>query len=76
MIVKKQGRVSVCGMFNPQDMAIKIRKKMNRRVEILEIKEVDMSCGGDENRGDDQNNQESCSAINSQRSLLPHSGHN
>ncbi|KAJ4841460.1 hypothetical protein Tsubulata_047918 [Turnera subulata] len=36
-IDKKQGRVSVCGEFIPQEAAIKIRKKTNRRVEILEI---------------------------------------
>ncbi|XP_022727374.1 heavy metal-associated isoprenylated plant protein 26-like isoform X2 [Durio zibethinus] len=40
MIEKQQCRVSVCGRFRPSDVAIKIRKKMNRRVEILEIQEV------------------------------------
>ncbi|XVF09629.1 hypothetical protein REPUB_Repub07fG0110600 [Reevesia pubescens] len=39
LIEKKQCRVSVCGQFIPQDIAIKIRKKTNRRVEILEIQE-------------------------------------
>ncbi|XP_072977294.1 heavy metal-associated isoprenylated plant protein 25 [Typha angustifolia] len=43
LIEKKQCRVSVCGAFNPQDVAIRIRKKTNRRVEILEIKEVDIN---------------------------------
>lgn len=39
MIEKKQSRVSVCGKFDPRDVAIKIRKKTNRRVEILEVLE-------------------------------------
>ncbi|URE01446.1 hypothetical protein MUK42_19812 [Musa troglodytarum] len=46
LIERKQCRVSVCGSFVPQDMAIKIRKKTNRRVEILEIKEVEVSHDG------------------------------
>ncbi|XP_043716895.1 uncharacterized protein LOC122664924 [Telopea speciosissima] len=37
LIEKKQSIVSVCGKFSSQDVAIKIRKKMNRRVEILHI---------------------------------------
>ncbi|OAY70753.1 hypothetical protein ACMD2_03294 [Ananas comosus] len=41
LIERKQCRVSVCGVFVPQDVAIRIRNKVNRRVEILEIKEVD-----------------------------------
>jgi hypothetical protein len=39
MIEKQQCRISVCGIFRPSDVAIKLRKKMNRRVEILEIQE-------------------------------------
>ncbi|GMJ05694.1 HEAVY METAL ASSOCIATED PROTEIN 28 [Hibiscus trionum] len=39
-IEKEQCKVSVCGRFRPSDMAIKIRKKMNRRVEIMEINEI------------------------------------
>lgn len=39
VIEKKLSRVSVCGKFSPQDVAITIRKKMNRRVEILEIQD-------------------------------------
>ncbi|KAJ0105740.1 hypothetical protein Patl1_19098 [Pistacia atlantica] len=46
LIEKKQCRVSVCGKFIPQEVAIKIRKKTNRRVEILEIQEF--SCANDE----------------------------
>ncbi|KAK9105688.1 hypothetical protein Scep_022532 [Stephania cephalantha] len=37
LVEKKQNRVTVCGTFIPQNVAIKIRKKMRRRVEILEI---------------------------------------
>lgn len=40
MIEKQQNRVTVCGRFVPADLAIKIRKKMKRRVEILEIEEL------------------------------------
>ncbi|XP_059454168.1 uncharacterized protein LOC132184519 isoform X2 [Corylus avellana] len=39
LIEKQQRCVSVCGIFRPSDVAIKIRKKMNRRVEILEIQD-------------------------------------
>lgn len=41
LIEKQECRVSVCGTFRPSDVAIKIRKKMNRRVQILEIQEFD-----------------------------------
>jgi len=37
---KKQTRVIVCGSFIPQDVAIKIKKKTNRRVEILDIQDL------------------------------------
>ncbi|XP_042443001.1 heavy metal-associated isoprenylated plant protein 25-like isoform X1 [Zingiber officinale] len=43
LIEKKQSRVSVRGVFIPQEIAIRIRQKTNRRVEILEIKEMDVS---------------------------------
>ncbi|MED6160604.1 hypothetical protein PIB30_052917 [Stylosanthes scabra] len=39
LLEKKQTRVIVGGRFIPQDVAIKIRKKTNRRVEILDIQE-------------------------------------
>ncbi|GAV59196.1 hypothetical protein CFOL_v3_02727 [Cephalotus follicularis] len=39
LIEKQQCRVSVCGRFRPSDVAIKLGRKMNRRVEILEIQE-------------------------------------
>ncbi|XP_030552186.1 uncharacterized protein LOC115756507 isoform X2 [Rhodamnia argentea] len=45
LIEKPHSRVSVCGRLRPSDVAIKLRKKMNRRVEILEIEELD---SGDE----------------------------
>ncbi|KAK9091247.1 hypothetical protein Sjap_024424 [Stephania japonica] len=41
LVEKKQNRVTVCGMFIPQDVAIKIRKKMRRRVKILEIRDFE-----------------------------------
>ncbi|CAK7349746.1 unnamed protein product [Dovyalis caffra] len=47
LIEKKQCKVSMCGKFIPQDVAIKIRKKTNRRVEILDIQEFGNS---DENQ--------------------------
>ncbi|XP_057447866.1 uncharacterized protein LOC130739561 [Lotus japonicus] len=37
LIEKQQRRVCVCGRFVPADVAIKIQKKLNRRVEILEV---------------------------------------
>lgn len=45
LIEKQQCRASVYGKFRPADVAIKIRKKMNRRVEILEIQELDGNNG-------------------------------
>ncbi|KAF3431834.1 hypothetical protein FNV43_RR26570 [Rhamnella rubrinervis] len=41
LIEKQHYRVSVFGRFRPSDVAIKMRKKMNRRVEILEIQEFE-----------------------------------
>lgn len=40
MISKQERRIVLCGRFTPADVAIKLRKKMNRRVEILEIQEM------------------------------------
>ncbi|XP_058193738.1 heavy metal-associated isoprenylated plant protein 25-like isoform X1 [Rhododendron vialii] len=45
LIEKQQCRVSVCGKFMPQDVATKIRKKTNRRVEILDIQDFNPSTG-------------------------------
>lgn len=41
MIEKQQRRVCVFGRFEAADVAIKIKKKMNRRVEILEVQEME-----------------------------------
>jgi hypothetical protein len=38
--------VIVSGAFVPQDVAIKLRRRTNRRVEILELKEVDNAGDG------------------------------
>lgn len=43
LIEKESYRAMVCGRFRPADVAIKLRKKMNRRVEILEIQELEHS---------------------------------
>ncbi|KAJ1384312.1 Heavy metal-associated domain superfamily [Sesbania bispinosa] len=40
LLEKNQTRVIVCGRFIPQDVAIKIKKKTNRRVEILDIQDL------------------------------------
>lgn len=41
VIEKERYRVIVFGRFTPADVAIKIRKKMNRRVEILDVEEME-----------------------------------
>ncbi|KAG6481344.1 hypothetical protein ZIOFF_057941 [Zingiber officinale] len=46
LVEKQHCRVSVCGTFIPQDIAIQLRKKINRRVEIMEIKEVEVTNDG------------------------------
>ncbi|KAJ9174062.1 hypothetical protein P3X46_017133 [Hevea brasiliensis] len=63
LIEKKQSRVSVCGKFNPQDVAIKIRNKTNRRVEILDIQELVTTPNS--TNDNNQNNQEQKSLVNS-----------
>ncbi|KAL2934064.1 Heavy metal-associated isoprenylated plant protein 5 [Bienertia sinuspersici] len=40
MIDNGTNRVIIFGKIIPQDVAIKIRKKTNRRVEILEIQQL------------------------------------
>lgn len=40
MIDKKQNRVCVYGVFDPAEIAIKIRKKVRRRVEIMDVQEL------------------------------------
>nr|GMD24906.1 heavy metal-associated isoprenylated plant protein 19-like isoform X1 [Ipomoea batatas] len=37
MIERQQCRVCICGRFDPAEVAIKIRKKMKRRVEIMDV---------------------------------------
>ncbi|KAI9173577.1 hypothetical protein LWI28_003314 [Acer negundo] len=58
LIEKKQCRVSVCGKFIPQDVAIKIRKKTNRRVEILEIQEFSNNNNDDDDKNHRNNRPE------------------
>ncbi|WKA08148.1 hypothetical protein VitviT2T_025895 [Vitis vinifera] len=50
LIEMKQCRVTVCGRFIPQDVAIKLRKKTNRRVEILDIQEFSVSSENQEQK--------------------------
>ncbi|KAK8949697.1 hypothetical protein KSP39_PZI005226 [Platanthera zijinensis] len=50
LIERKHGRVSVLGAFDPHAVAVKMRKMINRRVEILDIKKVDVG----DNSGDDR----------------------
>ncbi|KAF8407824.1 hypothetical protein HHK36_006960 [Tetracentron sinense] len=45
LIEKEESRVTICGKFSPPDVAIKIRKKTKRRVEILETREFGNSNG-------------------------------
>ncbi|KAI5330413.1 PREDICTED: heavy metal-associated isoprenylated plant [Prunus dulcis] len=52
LIEKKECRVSVFGRFIPRDVAIKIRKKTNRRVEILDIQELSSN---NSNTNDEEN---------------------
>ena len=40
LLEKNQTRVIVGGRFIPQDVAIKIKKKTNRRVEIMDIQDL------------------------------------
>ncbi|XP_058184089.1 heavy metal-associated isoprenylated plant protein 6 [Rhododendron vialii] len=45
LIEKQHNRVYVCGRFRPADVAIKMRKKMKRRVEILDVEEESAGTG-------------------------------
>ncbi|KAI3453013.1 hypothetical protein Pfo_009676, partial [Paulownia fortunei] len=45
LIEKQHNKVSVYGRYIPADIAIKIKKKMKRRVEILEIQEFSNANG-------------------------------
>ncbi|XP_057952358.1 uncharacterized protein LOC131146644 [Malania oleifera] len=63
LIEKEECRVSVCGKFIPRDVAIKIRKKTNRRVEILDVQEFNndttTALGAPNNNGNQQHDQKS-----------------
>ncbi|KAF8090638.1 hypothetical protein N665_0470s0005 [Sinapis alba] len=48
MIEKKERKIIVCGQFRPSDIAVKLQKKMKRRVEILEIEDLSGGNGGEE----------------------------
>ncbi|KGN45950.1 uncharacterized protein LOC101209809 [Cucumis sativus] len=49
MIERERHRLIVFGRFKPSDIAIKIRKKMNRRVEILDVEEMEPLQATDQN---------------------------
>ncbi|XP_038884472.1 uncharacterized protein LOC120075299 isoform X2 [Benincasa hispida] len=49
MIERERHRLIVFGRFKPSDIAIKIRKKMNRRVEILDVEEMQPEPAADQN---------------------------
>uniref|UniRef100_A0A1J3J852 Heavy metal-associated isoprenylated plant protein 26 n=1 Tax=Noccaea caerulescens TaxID=107243 RepID=A0A1J3J852_NOCCA len=51
MIDKKERQIIVCGRFRPSDVAVKLQKKMKRRVEILEVEDL---AGGHEEEGGGQ----------------------
>lgn len=53
LIEEKQRRVIVSGKFVPQDVAITLRKKTNRRVEILDIQALRHGEGNEEDGGED-----------------------
>lgn len=46
MIDKKERKIIVCGRFRPSDVAVKLQKKMKRRVEILEVEDLAGGQGG------------------------------
>ncbi|XP_013619767.1 PREDICTED: heavy metal-associated isoprenylated plant protein 26-like isoform X2 [Brassica oleracea var. oleracea] len=48
VIEKKERKIIVCGQFRPSDIAVKLQKKMKRRVEILEIEHLSGDHGGGE----------------------------
>ncbi|CAK9313640.1 unnamed protein product [Citrullus colocynthis] len=48
-IERERHRLIVFGRFKPSDIAIKIRKKMNRRVEILDVEEMEREPAADQN---------------------------
>ncbi|CAH2045464.1 unnamed protein product [Thlaspi arvense] len=48
MIEKKERKIIVCGRFRPSDIAVKLQKKMKRRVEILEVEDITGGHGEEE----------------------------
>ncbi|CAN8253693.1 unnamed protein product [Cochlearia groenlandica] len=58
MIDKKERKIIVCGLFRPSDIAIKLQKKMKRRVEILEIEDLTGGGGGENDDGEGGDEQE------------------
>lgn len=46
MVDKKERKIIVCGHFRPSDIAIKLQKRMKRRVEILEVEDLAGGRGG------------------------------
>ncbi|KAM5571135.1 hypothetical protein ABKV19_011650 [Rosa sericea] len=75
LIEKKECRVSVYGRFIPQDVAIKIRKKTNRRVEILDIQELQVSSNTNDNE-QDQHQEQQRPLISSNWNLISNSCNN
>ncbi|KAK3442761.1 hypothetical protein EUGRSUZ_B03028 [Eucalyptus grandis] len=69
LIEKPHNRVYVCGRLRPSDVAIKLRKKMNRRVEILEIQDLD---GGDEHL---EHNPQVIEHVEQRQSMIGHQVH-
>ncbi|KAL0692666.1 hypothetical protein Bca4012_059846 [Brassica carinata] len=53
VIEKKERKIIVCGQFRPSDVAVKLQKKMKRRVEILEIEDLTGGHGGEGEEGHD-----------------------
>ncbi|CAN6478766.1 unnamed protein product [Victoria cruziana] len=43
VIDRKESRIEVSGTFKPPEVAIALRKRIKRRIEILEIREVDLA---------------------------------
>lgn len=54
MISKKERQVILCGRFRPSDVAVKLQKKMKRRVEILEVEDLSGGHGGEEGHEQEQ----------------------
>lgn len=53
VIEKKERKIIVCGQLRPSDVAVKLQKKMKRRVEILEIEDLTGGHGREGEEGHD-----------------------